>query len=191
MLVNPINDCIFRTSWSDVLNYDIEQWITDEALVLLEKQLPRNAFGNSIRCSALKNGIEVYLRHLSEEEADEQGFTDIMLKVQKSRPKELKGLKPDFKVSGVDGYVVNEMLFCRWIDGKGSFWFTVGIDADNVREFAIKLHKLFLNGAYLNGMYVYFSKEATTHTAYEIALELRKCGHLEFMGYNENILREV
>lgn len=191
MLVNIFNDWVFRKSWSDILNHDIAQWVTDEALVLLENQLPKNAFGRSVRSGVLKEGLAIYLRHVPEGEAKKQGFTDIMLKVQKSRPKELKGLKPDFKVSGVDGYVVNEMLFCRWIDGKGSFWFTVGIDADNVREFAIKLHKLFLNGAYLNGIYVYFSKEATTHTAYEIALELRKCGHLEFIGYNENILREV
>lgn len=191
MLVNPINDWIFRKSWSDVLNYDIEQWITDEALALLEKQLPRNAFGKSIRRSALKNGIEVYLRHLSEEEADEQGFTEIMLRTQKPRPKELKGLKPDFKLSEIDGYVVHEKMYCRWNDGKDSFWFMVDIDVDNVREFAVKLHKLFLNGTYLNAVYLHFTKEVTTGTAYEIALALKKCGGLEFMGYNENILKEV
>ncbi|WP_170243871.1 hypothetical protein [Streptococcus suis] len=188
-LVNIANDWVFRKSWSSVLNFEIDKWVTDEALALLEYQIPKNAFGKSVRSGVLKNGIGVYLRHLSESEANEQGFTDIMLKVQKSRPKELKGLKPDFKISGVDGYVINEMLFCRWIEDKKSFWFVVDIDAENVREFAIKLHKLFLNGAYLEGVYVGFSKEATTKLAYEIALELRKYGRLEFMGYNGNILK--
>ncbi|HEM5088329.1 TPA: hypothetical protein U1265_000789 [Streptococcus suis] len=188
-LVNIANDWVFRKSWSSVLNFEIDKWVTDEALALLEYQIPKNAFGKSVRSGVLKNGIGVYLRHLSESEANEQGFTDIMLKVQKSRPKELKGLKPDFKISGVDGYVINEMLFCRWIEDKKSFWFVVDIDAENVREFAIKLHKLFLNGAYLEGVYVGFSKEATTKLAYEIALELRKYGRLEFMGYNGNIFK--
>ncbi|HFI0171649.1 TPA: hypothetical protein ACGPAJ_001722 [Streptococcus suis] len=188
-LVNTANDWVFRKSWSSVLNIEIDKWVTDEALALLEHQIPKNAFGRSVRSGVLKEGLAIYLRHVSESEAREQGFTDIVLKVQKSRPKELKGLKPDFKISGLDGYVVNETLFCKWIDGKKSFWFTVDIDADNVREFAIKLHKLFLNGAYLDGMYVSFSKEVTTRLAYEIALELRKCGRLEFMGYNENIFK--
>lgn len=188
-LVNIANDWVFRKLWSSVLNFEIDKWVTDEALALLEYQIPKNAFGKSVRSGVLKNGIGVYLRHLSESEANEQGFTDIMLKVQKSRPKELKGLKPDFKISGVDGYVINEMLFCRWIEDKKSFWFVVDIDAENVREFAIKLHKLFLNGAYLEGVYVGFSKEATTKLAYEIALELRKYGRLEFMGYNGNIFK--
>ncbi|HFH9838802.1 TPA: hypothetical protein ACGONB_000361 [Streptococcus suis] len=188
-LVGAFNDRIFRKSWSDVLNYDIAQWVTDEALALLETQLPKNAFGRSVRSGVIKNGIGMYLRHLSENEAREQGFTDIMLKAQKSRPKELKGLKPDFKISGIDGYVVNEILFCRWIEGNKTFWFAVDIDTDNVREFAIKLHKLFLNSAYLDGIYVSFSKEVTTRLAYEIAIELRKCGRLEFMGYNQNIFK--
>ncbi|HFI0336302.1 TPA: hypothetical protein ACGOV2_000790 [Streptococcus suis] len=188
-LVGALNDWIFRKSWSDVLNYDIEQWVTDEALALLEKQIPQNAFGRSVRSGVLKEGLAIYLRHISESEAKEQGFTDIMLKVQKSRSKELKGLKPDFKISGIDGYVVQHVLYCRWIEGSKTFWFTVDIDADNVREFAIKLHKLFLNGAYLDGIYVSFSKEVTTRLAYEIAIEIRKCGCLEFMGYNENIFK--
>ncbi|HFU4466091.1 TPA: hypothetical protein ACGO92_000796 [Streptococcus suis] len=188
-LVGAFNDRIFRKSWSDVLNYDIAQWVTDEALALLEAQLPKNAFGRSVRSGVIKNGIGMYLRHLSESEAREQGFTDIMLKAQKPRPKELKGLKPDFKISGIDGYVVQDIHYCRWIEGNKTFWFTVDIDTDNVREFAIKLHKLFLNGAYLDGIYVSFSKEVTTRLAYEIAIELRKCGRLEFMGYNESIFK--
>ncbi|HEM5982154.1 TPA: hypothetical protein U2B50_000732 [Streptococcus suis] len=188
-LVNIANDWVFRKSWSSVLNIEIDKWVTDEALVLLEAQLPENAFGKSVRSGVLRNGIGVYLKFLSENEANEQGFADIMLKVQKSRSKELKGLKPDFKISGIDGYVVQHVLYCRWIEGSKTFWFTVDIDADNVREFAIKLHKLFLNGAYSDGVYVGFSKEATTRLAYEIALELRKCGRLEFMGYNGNIFK--
>ncbi|HGA1493722.1 TPA: hypothetical protein ACIRLG_000902 [Streptococcus suis] len=163
--------------------------MTDEALVLLEYQIPKNAFGKSVRSGVLRNGIGVYLKFLSEDEASEQGFADIMLKVQKSRPKELKGLKPDFKIPGIDGYIVENRLHCRWVDDKKSFWFAVDIDAESVREFVIKLHKLFLNGAYLDGVYVGFSKEATTKLAYEIALELRKCGRLEFMGYNGNIFK--
>ncbi|HFI0175731.1 TPA: hypothetical protein ACGORP_000101 [Streptococcus suis] len=188
-LVNTANDWVFRKSWSSVLNIEIDKWVTDEALALLEHQIPKNAFGRSVRSGVLKEGLAIYLRHVSEGEAKEQGFTDIMLKAQKSRPKELKGLKPDFKISGLDGYVVDEMLFCKWIDCKKSFWFTVDIDTDNVREFTIKLHKLFLNGAYLDDIYVSFTKEVTTRLAYEIALELRKCGRLEFMGYNENIFK--
>ncbi|HEP1819237.1 TPA: hypothetical protein VB845_001043 [Streptococcus suis] len=188
-LVNIANDWVFRKSWSSVLNFEIDKWVTDEALALLEYQIPKNAFGKSVRSGVLKNGIGVYLRHLSESEANEQGFADIMLKVQKSRPKELKGLKPDFKIPGIDGYVVENRLHCRWVEDKRSFWFVVDIDAESVREFAIKLHRLFLNGTYLDGIYVGFSKEATTRLAYEIALELRKCGRLEFMGYNGNILK--
>lgn len=188
-LVNIANDWVFRKSWSSVLNIEIDKWVTDEALVLLEAQLPENAFGKSVRSGVLKNGIGVYLRHLSESEANEQGFADIMLRVQKSRPKELKGLKPDFKIPGIDGYVVENKLHCSWIEDKKSFWFVVDIDAESVREFAIKLHKLFLNGAYLDDIYVSFSKEATTRLAYEIALELRKYGRLEFMGYNGNIFK--
>ncbi|HFI0645663.1 TPA: hypothetical protein ACGO4K_001478 [Streptococcus suis] len=172
-----------------MLNFEVDKWVTDEALALLEYQIPKNAFGKSVRSGVLKNGIGVYLKHLSEDEANEQGFTDIMLKVQKSRPKELKGLKPDFKIPSIDGYVVKNMLYCRWVEDKKSFWFVVDIDVENVREFAIKLHKLFLNGAYLDGVYVVFSKEVTTGLAYEIALELRKCGRLEFMGYNGNIFK--
>ncbi|HEL9634868.1 TPA: hypothetical protein U0K44_001739 [Streptococcus suis] len=188
-LVNIANDWVFRKSWSNVLNIEIDKWVTDEALALLEYQIPKNAFGKSVRSGVLKSGIGVYLKHLSKDEANEQGFTDIMLKVQKSRPKELMGLKPDFKIPGIDGYVVKNMLYCRWVEDKKSFWFVVDIDVENVREFAIKLHKLFLNGAYLDGVYVVFSKEATTKLAYEIALELRKCGRLEFMGYNGNIFK--
>ncbi|HEM2742851.1 TPA: hypothetical protein U1B35_001970 [Streptococcus suis] len=188
-LVNIANDWVFRKSWSRVLNFEIDKWVTDEALALLEYQIPKNAFGKSVRSGVLKNGIGVYLKHLSEDEANEQGFTDIMLKVQKSRSKELKGLKPGFKIPGIDGYIVKNMLYCRWVEDKKSFWFVVDIDVENVREFAIKLHKLFLNGAYLDGVYVVFSKEVTTGLAYEIALELRKCGHLEFMGYNGNIFK--
>ncbi|HFI0164065.1 TPA: hypothetical protein ACGORW_001891 [Streptococcus suis] len=188
-LVNIANDWVFRKSWSSVLNIEIDKWVTDEALVLLEAQLPENAFGKSVRSGVLRNGIGAYLKFLSENEANEQGFTDIMLKAQKPRPKELKGLKPDFKIPGIDGYVVENKLHCRWVEDKKSFWFVVDIDAESVREFAIKLHKLFLNGAYLDGVYVGFSKEATTRLAYEIALELRKCGRLEFMGYNGNILK--
>lgn len=188
-LVNIANDWVFRKSWSCVLNFEVDKWVTDEALALLEYQIPKNAFGKSVRSGVLKNGIGVYLKHLSEDEANEQGFTDIMLKVQKSRPKELKGLKPDFKIPSIDGYVVKNMLYCRWVEDKKSFWFVVDIDVENVREFAIKLHKLFLNGAYLDGVYVVFSKEVTTGLAYEIALELRKCGRLEFMGYNGNIFK--
>ncbi|HEM6082149.1 TPA: hypothetical protein U2B95_000579 [Streptococcus suis] len=172
-----------------MLNFEIDKWVTDEALALLEYQIPKNAFGKSVRSGVLKSGIGVYLKHLSKDEANEQGFADIMLKAQKSRPKELKGLKPDFKIPGIDGYVVENKLHCRWIDGNKSFWFVVDIDAESVREFAIKLHRLFLNGAYLDGIYVGFSKEATTRLAYEIALELRKCGCLEFMGYNGNIFK--
>ncbi len=188
-LVNIANDWVFRKSWSNVLNIEIDKWVTDEALALLEYQIPKNAFGKSVRSGVLKSGIGVYLKHLSKDEANEQGFTDIMLKVQKSRPKELMGLKPDFKIPGIDGYVVKNMLYCRWVENKKSFWFVVDIDVENVREFAIKLHKLFLNGAYLDGVYVVFSKEATTRLAYEIALELRKCGRLELMGYNGNIFK--
>lgn len=117
-LVNIANDWVFRKSWSNVLSYDIEQWVTDEALVLLETQLPKNAFGRSVRSGVLKVGLAIYLRHVSENEANEQGFTDIMLKVQKSRPKELKGLKPDFKIPGIDGYVVKNKLHCRWVEDK-------------------------------------------------------------------------
>ncbi|HFU4205319.1 TPA: hypothetical protein ACGO8I_001041 [Streptococcus suis] len=163
--------------------------MTDEALALLEHQIPKNAFGKSVRSGVLRNGIGVYLKFLSEDEANEQGFADIMLRVQKPRPKELKELKPDFKIPGVDGYVVENRLHCRWVEDKKSFWFVVDIGAESVREFAIKLHKLFLNGAYSDGVYVGFSKEATTRLAYEIALELRKCGCLEFMGYNGNIFK--
>lgn len=188
-LVNIANDWVFRKSWSSVLNIEIDKWVTDEALVLLEAQLPENAFGKSVRSGVLRNGIGVYLKFLSENEANEQGFTDIMLKVQKPRYKELKGLKPDFKIPGIDGYVVENKLHCRWVEDKKSFWFVVDIDAESVREFAIKLHKLFLNGAYLDGVYVGFSKEATTRLAYEISLELRKYGHLDFMGYNGNIFK--
>ncbi|HFI0356678.1 TPA: hypothetical protein ACGOV7_002019 [Streptococcus suis] len=188
-LVNIANDRVFRKSWGNVLNYDIAQWVTDEALALLEAQLPKDAFGRSVRSGVLKEGLAIYLKHVSENEAKEQGFTDIMLKVQKSRPKELKGLKPDFKLQGIDGYVFQKILHCRWIEDKKSFWFAVDIDTDTVREFAIRLHKLFLNGAYLNEMYVQFSKEVTTRLAYDIAIELRRCGHLEFMGYNENIFK--
>ncbi|HEM5998256.1 TPA: hypothetical protein U2B30_001694 [Streptococcus suis] len=188
-LVNIANDWVFRKSWSSVLNIEIDKWVTDEALVLLEAQLPENAFGKSVRSGVLKEGLAIYLRHVSENEANEQGFADIMLKVQKSRPKELKGLKPDFKIPGIDGYVVENRLHCRWVEDKKSFWFVVDIDAESVREFAIKLHKLFLNGAYSDDVYVGFSKEATTRLAYEIALELRKCGRLEFMGYNGNIFK--
>ena len=188
-LVNIANDWVFRESWSSVLNFEIDKWATDEALTLLERQIPKNAFGKSVRSGVLRNGIGVYLKFLSEDDANEQGFTDIMLKVQKSRPKELKGLKTDFKIPGIDGYVVENKLRCRWVEDKKSFWFVVNIDAESVREFAIKLHKLFLNGAYLDGVYVGFSKEVTTKLAYEIALELRKCGHIEFMGYNENIFK--
>lgn len=188
-LVNIANDWVFRKSWSSVLNFEIDKWVTDEALTLLEHQIPKNAFGKSVRSGALRNGIGVYLKFLSEDDANKQGFTDIMLKVQKPRPKELKGLKPDFKIPGIDGYVVENKLCCRWVEDKKSFWFVANIDAESVRQFAIKLHKLFLNGAYLDGVYVGFSKEATTKLAYEIALELRKCGHIEFMGYNENIFR--
>lgn len=188
-LVNIANDLVFRKSWSSVLNFEIDKWVTDEALTLLEHQIPKNAFGKSVRSGALRNGIGVYLKFLSEDDANKQGFTDIMLKVQKPRPKELKGLKPDFKIPGIDGYVVENKLCCRWVEDKKSFWFVANIDAESVRQFAIKLHKLFLNGAYLDGVYVGFSKEATTKLAYEIALELRKCGHIEFMGYNENIFR--
>lgn len=188
-LIGALNDWIFRKSWSSVLNIEIDKWVTDEALALLEKQIPQNAFGKSVRSGVLRNGIGVYLKHLSEDEANEQGFADIMLRVQKSRPKELKGLKPDFKIPGIDGYVVENKLHCRWIDGNKSFWFVVDIDAESVREFAIKLHRLFLNGAYLDGIYVGFSKEATTRLAYEISLELRKYGHLDFMGYNGNIFK--
>ena len=188
-LVNIANDWVFRKSWSSVLNFEIDKWVTDEALTLLEHQIPKNAFGKSVRSGALRNGIGVYLKFLSEDDANKQGFTDIMLKVQKPRPKELKGLKPDFKIPGIDGYVVENKLCCRWVEDKKSFWFVANIDAESVREFAIKLHKLFLNGAYLDGVYVGFSKEVTTKLAYEIALELRKCGHIEFMGYNENIFK--
>lgn len=188
-LVNIANDWVFRKSWSSALNIEIDKWVTDEALVLLEAQLPENAFGKSVRSGVLRNGIGVYLKFLSENEANEQGFTDIMLKVQKPRPKELKGLKPDFKILGIEGYIIENKLHCRWVEGKKSFWFVVDIDAESVREFAIKLHKLFLNGAYLDNIYVGFSKEATTRLAYEIALELRKCGCLEFMGYNGNIFK--
>ena len=188
-LVNIANDCVFRKSWSSVLNFEIDKWVTDGALTLLERQIPKNAFGKSVRSGVLRNGIGVYLKFLSEDDANEQGFTDIMLKVKKSRPKELKGLKPDFKILGIDGYIVENKLCCRWVEDKKSFWFVVNIDTESVREFAIKLHKLFLNGAYLDGVYVGFSKEVTTKLAYEIALELRKCGHIEFMGYNENIFR--
>ncbi|MBY4992708.1 hypothetical protein K6V67_07515 [Streptococcus suis] len=188
-LVNIANDWVFRKSWSSVLNIEIDKWVTDEALALLEHQIPKNAFGKSVRSGVLRNGIGVYLKFLSEDEANEQGFADIMLRVQKSRPKELKGLKPDFKIPGVDGYVVENKLYCRWTEDKKSFWFAVDIGAESVREFAIKLHRLFLNGAYLDGVYVGFSKEATTKLAYEIALELRKCGRLEFMGYNRNIFK--
>lgn len=188
-LVNIANDWVFRKSWSSVLNFEIDKWVTDEALTLLERQIPKNAFGKSVRSGVLRNGIGVYLKFLSEDDANEQGFTDIMLKAQKSRPKELKGLKPDFKIPGIDGYVVENKLRCRWVEDKKSFWFVANIDAESVREFAIKLHKLFLNGAYLDGVYVGFSKEVTTKLAYEIALELRKCGHIEFMGYNENIFK--
>lgn len=188
-LVNISNDWIFRKSWSNVLEFNIEKWVTSEVLALLEVQLPNNSFGKSIRSGVLKEGIGIYLKHLSENEAKKQGFTETMLKVQRSRPKELKGLKPDFKIKGIDGYVVQDILYCRWIDGRKTFWFTVGIDTENVREFAVKLHKLFLNGAYLDDVYVNFSKEVTTNLAYEIAVELRKCDHLEFMGYNENIFK--
>lgn len=188
-LVNVSNDWVFRKSWSSILNFEIDKWVTDEALALLEYQIPKNAFGRSVRSAALKEGLTTYLRHVSESEAGEQGFTKIMLKVQKSRPKELKGLKPDFKIPGIDGYIVENKLHCRWIEDKKSFWFVVDIDVENVREFTIKLHKLFLNGAYLNEMYVQFSKEVTTRLAYDIAIELRRCGHLEFMGYNENIFK--
>ena len=188
-LVNIANDWVFRKSWSSVLNFEIDKWVTDGALTLLERQIPKNAFGKSVRSGVLRNGIGVYLKFLSEDDANEQGFTDIMLKVKKSRPKELKGLKPDFKILGIDGYIVENKLCCRWVEDKKSFWFVVNIDTESVREFAIKLHKLFLNGAYLDGVYVGFSKEVTTKLAYEIALELRKCGHIEFMGYNENIFR--
>ncbi|MGU7900255.1 hypothetical protein ACS6ZL_01390 [Streptococcus suis] len=188
-LVNIANDWVFRKSWSSVLNIEIDKWVTDEALALLEYQIPKNAFGKSVRSGVLKEGLAIYLRHVSEDEANEQGFADIMLKVQKSRPKELKGLKPDFKIPGIEGYVVENKLHCRWVGDKKSFWFVVDIDAESVREFAIKLHRLFLNGAYLDGIYVGFSKEATTRLAYEIALELRKCGRLEFMGYNGNIFK--
>ena len=188
-LVNIANDWVFRKSWSSVLNFEIDKWVTDEALTLLEHQIPTNAFGKSVRSGVLRNGIGVYLKFLSEDDANEQGFTDIMLQAQKSRPKELKGLKPDFKIPGIDGYVVENKLRCRWVEDKKSFWFVVNIDAESVREFAIKLHKLFLNGAYLDGVYVGFSKEVTTKLAYEIALELRKCGHIEFIGYNENIFK--
>ena len=188
-LVNIANDWVFRKSWSSVLNFEIDKWVTDEALTLLEHQIPTNAFGKSVRSGVLRNGIGVYLKFLSEDDANEQGFTDIMLQAQKSRPKELKGLKPDFKIPGIDGYVVENKLRCRWVEDKKSFWFVVNIDAESVREFAIKLHKLFLNGAYLDGVYVGFSKEITTKLAYEIALDLRKCGHIEFIGYNENIFK--
>lgn len=75
-----------------------------------ESWIQINAFGKSVRSGVLKSGIGVYLKHLSKDEANEQGFTDIMLKVQKSRPKELMGLKPDFKIPGIDGYVVKNML---------------------------------------------------------------------------------
>ncbi|HEM5984266.1 TPA: hypothetical protein U2B44_000667 [Streptococcus suis] len=117
-LVNIANDWVFRKSWSSVLNFEIDKWVTDEALALLEYQIPKNAFGRSVRSGVLKEGLAIYLRHISENEANEQGFADIMLKVQKSRPKELKGLKPDFKILGIEGYVVENRLHCRWVEDK-------------------------------------------------------------------------
>lgn len=49
-LVNIANDWVFRKSWSSVLNFEIDKWVTDEARALLEYQIPKNAFGKSVRC---------------------------------------------------------------------------------------------------------------------------------------------
>lgn len=53
-LVNIANDWVFRKSWSRVLNFEIDKWVTDEALALLEYQIPKNAFGKKCQERCLK-----------------------------------------------------------------------------------------------------------------------------------------
>lgn len=186
-----MNDYILRTSWSEVLDVKIDRWVTDEALELLEVQIPKDVFGKSLYYGVKRSGIGLYLARLSVEEATEQGFTQIMLPVQKSRPKELKGLKPDFKLGGMDVYVVDKVLYFRWISKNNPFWSRVAIEVNTVREFAVYLHKLFLNGAYLDGKYVHFSHLATTSVPYELAIKLRKTGHLDYIGYTNVCLKDI
>lgn len=119
-----------------------------------------------------------------------------MLSFKKSRPKELKGLKKDFRLSGydLDVYVVDRLMYVR--DSNTKKWWIYPLQERSAIEFKNNFSEAyrvaFLQGdVFLIGLSNYAPIWTFEVFPFEFGIELYKQGFLESVGYVENILKEV
>ena len=110
----------------------------------------------------------------------------------KSRHKELKGLKPTFKLSSwyTDVYVLGNTLYIRQAD-MYSAWLVYKLKENNCTDLHKSLGYILSVCWASNGELIRANtKKGAYGLAWEIAFELRKLGYLEFI-YPQIILKDI
>lgn len=120
-----------------------------------------------------------------------------MLSFKKSRPKELKGLKKDFRFEKyfLDVYVVDRVMYVR--DSNTQKWWIYPLHERSAIEFKENFSEAY-RVAFLQGNALLiggFSSNIQTTTfevfPFEFGIELYKQGFLESVGYVKNVLKDI
>lgn len=119
-----------------------------------------------------------------------------MLSFKKSRPKELKGLKKDFRFEKyfLDVYVVDRVMYVR--DPNTQKWWIYPLQERSAIEFKENFSEAY-KVAFLQGDVLIISRSTYAQTMtfevfpFEFGIELYKQGFLESVGYVENILKDI
>lgn len=120
-----------------------------------------------------------------------------MLSFKKSRPKELKGLKKDFRFEKyfLDVYVVDRVMYVR--DPNTQKWWIYPLQERSAIEFKNNFSEAY-RVAFLQGDVLLIGAlsnniEILTFEVfpYEFGIELYRQGFLESVGYVENVMKEV
>lgn len=119
-----------------------------------------------------------------------------MLSFKKSRPKELKGLKKDFRFEKyfLDVYVVDRVMYVR--DSYTQKWWIYPLQERSAIEFKNNFSEAY-KVAFLQGDVLIISRSTYAQTMtfevfpFEFGIELYKQGFLESVGYVENVLKDI
>ena len=119
-----------------------------------------------------------------------------MLSFKKSRPRELKGLKKDFRFEkySLDVYVVDRVMYVR--DPNTQKWWIYPLHEKSAIEFKESFSEAY-RVAYLQGdvLLIGLGSNAPIWTfevfPFEFGIELYKQGFFESVGYVKNVLKDI
>lgn len=116
-----------------------------------------------------------------------------MIDPKKTRPKELKGMKPLLKYISEDVYVKDDMLYIRFKGFEvGCWWIIENISSFTALTFAHSYWSLLKHGFYLNGVYRPFTRNSKRlyQFGYRLGMDLASKGVFR-TGYLPEVGRDL